>query len=551
MTYSWQAQACIDMEAKARVCAPPCSSSEDVYGRLRRGTERAKDAPIIRQLFSSSPRDPRYHMLSYISQKFSQELRPHSHEPRAALFLNRFTRTLTIMYATNGLADVLGISAEELNGKSFYYCIQENCLQEAVRCLESAKANDSIAYLRFWFRDPRQDEHATSDQQIDGHSSADEDDGGVHLDEGMVNGWNERSLENTHFQHPTRRPRAPAEVSAADHPHWETGPGSISENSTDIDMHGSDGIFDQPDISQSSSTSLSTTDEGPALCQEERQAPAAFEVELEAVVSCTSDGLVVILRRARPLLPRMAQPTTHPVARPYANGLFASPWATNPVLPDCRYMSMDGQPSPVEPYQVPPHPTAAQAQTAAIAGAASEHFMRSIREVAVFAWALTGINGSLAQYGRGKPVGECIPPEGLLIWDPDYHAGIENRLPDVFGGNSNHIQYPSAVNGHNGNTDHRQQSQVDDQNGNSEVRYLKHIDDPNGNPHNGYQIQIRSHNGNSNGAGNDHPSMPERITTNPWLYEPRLDSKTWDRGLSNAHGGHDTRHYEDMRNLGS
>ena len=44
---------------------------------------------------------------------------------------------------------------------SFYYCIAENCLQDAIKCLENAKGNDSIAYLRFWFRDPRTQDAST------------------------------------------------------------------------------------------------------------------------------------------------------------------------------------------------------------------------------------------------------------------------------------------------------------------------------------------------------------------------------------------------------
>src|SRR5215470_7806889 len=123
-------------------------------------TERAVEAPLIRRLFSSSPKDPRYHMLSHLSTKFKQAADDQTHEPRAALFLNRFTRTLTIMYATTGIQRIVGISSENMKGRSFYYCIAENCLEDAVKCLETAKGNDSIAYLRFWFRDPRQDDQA-------------------------------------------------------------------------------------------------------------------------------------------------------------------------------------------------------------------------------------------------------------------------------------------------------------------------------------------------------------------------------------------------------
>ncbi|KAF2763140.1 hypothetical protein EJ05DRAFT_427151, partial [Pseudovirgaria hyperparasitica] len=115
--------------------------------------KRAVEAPLVRKLFSSSPDDPRYHMLTHLSHKFKHDMEAQDpqekHEPRAALFLNRFTRTLTVMYATTGIEHIVGIPSEQMKGRSFYYCIQESCLEDAVRCLESAKGNDSIAYLRF------------------------------------------------------------------------------------------------------------------------------------------------------------------------------------------------------------------------------------------------------------------------------------------------------------------------------------------------------------------------------------------------------------------
>src|ERR1700761_1549218 len=130
--------------------------------------DREKDAPVIRRLFASSPRDPRYHMLQHLSNRFRQDVDNQTREPRAALFLNRFTRTLTIMYATTGIEQVIGIPAENMKGRSFYYCIAENCLEDAVKCLESAKGNDSIAYLRFIYRDPRQDDELdTSEEDSD------------------------------------------------------------------------------------------------------------------------------------------------------------------------------------------------------------------------------------------------------------------------------------------------------------------------------------------------------------------------------------------------
>ena len=366
-------------------------------------------------------------MLSYISHRFSQELRPQSHEPRAALFLNRFTRTLTIMYATNGLAGILGLSADELNGKSFYYCIQENCLPEAVRCLESAKANDSIAYLRFWYRDPRQDERRDHDELIaESHSSGDDEDGGVHLTDRMDEDSNER---DRHSDYSTPRSRSSMSYEPSHTPNRDSmdrNSRSSSGHSTDRNGHGNNRIFDRGAHSQSSSSSISASDVGQQSFGRS-QSPMQSRTELEAVVSCTSDGLVVILRRARSIVPPAAQPLAEPVEHPYANGFFASPWATNPILPDPHYRPNHPQPPSIMSNRIPPNPTAAEANMAAAHGPASQDFMRSIRDVAVFAWALTGINGSLAQYGRGKSTGESLPPGGLPIWEPDANAGPESE----------------------------------------------------------------------------------------------------------------------------
>lgn len=398
--------------------------SERVSLRLNNFIERAIEAPVIRQLFSSSPRDPRYHMLSYISHKFSQEIPTHANEPRAALFLNRFSRTLTIMYATNGLADVLGVTADQLLNKSFYFCIQENCLREAVKCLESAKANDSIAYLRFWFRDPTQENRQNSNRQdeddpmMDGNSSGDDDEGGVHLSELMDHDGN----ETANASDSSNSMRSSAE------PHYgkplDPNSRSSSGNSTDRDGSVQDPIFDQPAGGQSRTSSVSTPDD--ARSSNQSWSPEQPQIELEAVVSCTSDGLVVVLRRAKPFVPHITTPVAEPPKHQYANGFFASPWANDPILPNFPNRA-NPLPDQVRPAQFPIRPTAAQANTAAIRGPDSEDFMNSIREVAVFAWSLTGINGSLEKYGRGTPSGESLPPDGYPVWDPSSSAGPERQ----------------------------------------------------------------------------------------------------------------------------
>ncbi len=399
-------------------------------------------------------------MLSYISHKFSQELRPNSHEPRAALFLNRFTRTLTIMYATNGLAETIGMTAEELNGKSFYYCIQENCLPEAVRCLESAKANDSIAYLRFWFRDPRQDDHADHDESMEENHSSDEDDGGVQLDQSMDETADVHARNGVHSGSHSRSSMDGGSSCPLDRIQMKPYSTSSSGDSTDLDGRGNDTVFDQRTVSQSSNSSLQASDEGQRSYRT-LQFPGPSQIELEAVVSCTSDGLVVILRRARSVVPRVAQPTAEPIEHPYANGFFASPWALDPILPETQYRPRTHNPW-IQSTHAPPQPTAVQASFPATRGPASEDFMNSIREVAVFAWALTGINGSLAHYARGTSRGESQPPGGLPIWQPDFNAGPQSEPYSGYSNGSErkhtngyqNLQLVSNANGHdheNGN----------------------------------------------------------------------------------------------------
>jgi hypothetical protein len=57
--------------------------------------------------------------------------------------------------------------------------------------------------------------------------------------------------------------------------------------------------------------------------------------------------------------------------------------------------------------------------------------MRSIQDVAVFTWALVGINGNIANYGHGLPGRGAQPLEGLPVWDPTAgstsYQGPENQ----------------------------------------------------------------------------------------------------------------------------
>jgi len=368
------------------------------------------------------------------------------------------------MFATSCISQIIGLRSDQLIGKSFYYCIAENCLPDAVKCLESAKANDSIAYLRFRFRNPLQGE-STREPSMDIVSSEDgedDDDGGVPLRNGLrshssvemadpspsndgtpvprANG--SRSLPRTNDS----SPQVDGELeSEEDHrsrqPHDGLPRGSLQQLSDDIvsrtaqaDGHqsGMNGHVTQAEhnacnhrssVATSSDSSTSSGDrvfDRPAGLQRNESMSTPGEevddgIELEAVVSCSSDGLVVILRRAKPLVPSTVGATETSSSE---NGVFASPWALDPVMPPSTQEST-GPADVTYPASPPP---------------AEAGFMDAIRDVAVFAWSLTGIHGGLTQYARGKPSGESLPPGGLPVWDPNANLGPESDRYNGFSG---------------------------------------------------------------------------------------------------------------------
>jgi hypothetical protein len=334
-------------------------------------------------------------MLEHLSSKFRVAPQESLLEPRAALILNRFTRTLSVMYATDAISEILGVSPDEIHDKSFYECIQENCLPEAIRCLESAKSNDSIAYLRFWYRNPRTDDQ--DDQGMrEASQSSDSEDGGVELNNRESREHMDVDTDGTGDITSHRGSNAlPVPDQRA-----QTISRTSSGDSTDQEYNSVRAIFDGPRASSSSTSSLIASSAGGARASRTpAAAPAPAPFEIEAVVSCTSDGLVVVLRKARALSPQ------------YPAGLFAAPWGVDAVRPHVY------EPNPQVPFHHGPN-----AAIAPPAGPPMNDFMQSIKDVAVFAWSLAGINGNMAAYGRGNPRGES-QPEYLPVLDPHGHHG--------------------------------------------------------------------------------------------------------------------------------
>ncbi|KAJ4314119.1 hypothetical protein N0V84_009053 [Fusarium piperis] len=430
--------------------------SRDGRWKLTRDTGRAIEAPQIRRIFSCSPRDPRYHMLEHLSPKF--KMSPMEREPRAALILNRFTRTLTVMFATEAIASILGVSADQVQYKSFYECIRESSLDDAFKCLESAKANDSIAYLRFWSRDPRRPEdfeNEASDDELDDGEEVEEDE---QFEEDSITPFRNQSTSG----HGPLTPKKPNHLPESRRSSDSEGGGVKLDRAMDLDSNqqpspqikvevdvemrdggslNDESSFESRTASSAAMASISQTDgyQTPPTPQSprpmERSTPSprrarsqprqrlAPSVELEAVVSCTSDGLVVILRRARPQIPNLHPPL---VPSHFDNGLFAAPWGQQPIQPQCPPEVLYNFRPPLLPQHMP-----LRENVKAAGGPPIDQLMRSIRDVAVFAWALVGINGNLASYSHGQPMGESQPPDGLPVWDPaaaqTSYQGPENQ----------------------------------------------------------------------------------------------------------------------------
>ncbi|KAL2754528.1 hypothetical protein ACRALDRAFT_209894, partial [Sodiomyces alcalophilus JCM 7366] len=358
---------------------------------------RAIEAPQIRRLFSSSPRDPRYQMLEHLSPKFRTP--PTEREPRAALILNRFTRTLTVMFATHTISSILGVRPDQIKDKSFYEYIQESCLPEAIRCLENAKANDSMAYLRFWYRDPRRED--TFEADVDDVEDEDEDE-----DERHQERWANLS-----------DPGHSMDVAAESHD-FSRKMKEDPDTPTQTPL-----AFGAMAMDRGRGPSPSSSSRG---AHRRRRAPEPTpSLELEAVVSCTSDGLVVVLRKARPPIPTSQHLRIVPALDHASSDPFAAPWGQHPIQPFDHPRGILSLPPPL--YHPPP-PIPSQAPVPdhckSARGPPLDQLMRSIRDVAVFAWTLVGINGNLAAYERGAPHGEAQPPESFRMSCPgtDYQG---------------------------------------------------------------------------------------------------------------------------------
>ncbi|CAO3573027.1 unnamed protein product [Mortierella alpina] len=75
-------------------------------------------------------------------------------EPRVCMVLNRFSRSLEVLYASPSCEFLLHINAQVIEGKPFLLFIRADDLASFVESMDIAKSSGLISHIRFWFQSP-------------------------------------------------------------------------------------------------------------------------------------------------------------------------------------------------------------------------------------------------------------------------------------------------------------------------------------------------------------------------------------------------------------
>ncbi|KAG0237534.1 hypothetical protein BGX31_003561 [Mortierella sp. GBA43] len=94
----------------------------------------------------------KHHHREYAEHSRSlQALEP---EARVCMIINRFTMSLTIMYASSECQKVLQVDPDDITGKPILLYIRSDDLAPFVEQVDLVKTTTTVAQLRFWFQSP-------------------------------------------------------------------------------------------------------------------------------------------------------------------------------------------------------------------------------------------------------------------------------------------------------------------------------------------------------------------------------------------------------------
>ncbi|ORX95652.1 hypothetical protein K493DRAFT_407549 [Basidiobolus meristosporus CBS 931.73] len=110
------------------------------------GTITTQESPIgypSEKVYAKQPTKP------------SPNIKPIYPEPAACMIVDRFTRRLTIQFATKSCESLLGVNAKKCIGLPFLSYIDLEEVDSVVSDLETAKTNNSVAQIHFSFLSPQ------------------------------------------------------------------------------------------------------------------------------------------------------------------------------------------------------------------------------------------------------------------------------------------------------------------------------------------------------------------------------------------------------------
>ncbi|KAK3825184.1 MAG: hypothetical protein J3Q66DRAFT_327174 [Benniella sp.] len=130
-------------------CATLLDPGAEAYVQLR-----AHSSAMTRMVGSKKEefeRIKRHHEAFAESSWDHQVMEP---EARVCLIINRFTRSLTVMYASSACEKVFRLDPDDLTGKPILLYIRADDLAPFVEQVNLIKSSSAISQMRFWFQSP-------------------------------------------------------------------------------------------------------------------------------------------------------------------------------------------------------------------------------------------------------------------------------------------------------------------------------------------------------------------------------------------------------------
>ncbi|KAF9100348.1 hypothetical protein BGX27_000443 [Mortierella sp. AM989] len=141
---------CYDMiVSSTTMLAPPTSETEGYHELRAHSSVMTRMVNTKKEEFA---RMKRHHEAFQANNTWNaQILEP---EARVCLLLNRFTRSLTVMYASSACEKVLHIDPDDITGKPILLFIRSDDLASFVEQMDIVRGTSSIVNMRFWFQSP-------------------------------------------------------------------------------------------------------------------------------------------------------------------------------------------------------------------------------------------------------------------------------------------------------------------------------------------------------------------------------------------------------------